>query len=164
MSLCTVVVCLLAQSVGRVAPPRSPLDQAVALLGLGNPQAAKELLAQIEARDPSYEAARRYLALCLHELKDQRGFLKAIESIDLDAPVVPPEVREDLAFRQIDALFQCRKFEDIFDKIRAFRTTYSVSHRLEAVREYEMAALFERGMKKAYEAAMLKDADKSAAR
>jgi hypothetical protein len=140
------------------------LTTAIAVLSEGKLEQAKELLSRIGPGDPAYPAAQRYLALCLHEAGDWRGFLKLTEQMDLTAPVVPAEIREELAFRQIDALFRARKFEEIFGRIEAFQQRYPGSGHLAAVTEYRLASLFERGMKKAYEGAALTDPTKSAAR
>jgi len=147
-------------------PPGAPdkLGAAIALLNEGKPQDAKQLLATIEPGDPTYEAAKRYSALCSYELKDYLGFLKAVESFEIGAPVVPPEIQEELAFERVGALFYFRKFEDIFPKIQAFRTAHPASARLDAVAEYQMAALFERGMKKTYEAVQTRDTNRFNAR
>jgi len=142
----------------------SQLDDAVALLALGKPQEAKALLATIDAGDPAYEAAKRYSALCSYELKDYLGFLKAVESFEVSAPVVPAEIREELGYARIDALFRYRKFEDIFPKIQAFRTAHPDSARLDAVTEYQLAALYERGMKKTLEAVKTQDTNRFNAR
>ncbi len=165
-----IVACVSAAAVYVVAQTLLParrtdtLSQALVLFAKGNVQQAKDLLASIGPEQPGYEAARRYLALCMHELGDWRGFLKAVEGLDLDAPVVPVQVREELAFRQIDALFKARKFEEIFARMDAFQQRYPGSTHMAAVTEYRLASLFERGMKKAYEGAALTDATKSAAR
>jgi len=163
LALGAVAVFVLAQSISPNATV-SKLDSAIALLALDKPQEAKELLATIEPGDPSYEAAKRYSALCLYELKDYLGFLKAVESFEISAPVVPPEIQEELAFERIAARFYYRKFEDIFPKIQAFRTAHPASVRLDAVTEYQMAALLERGMKKLYEAALHKEGERYRAR
>jgi hypothetical protein len=156
LALGALTAYVLAQPVPPVATEKKPatkLDEAVALLIKDSPQQAKELLATVEASDPEYEAAQRYHALCLYELKDYSGFTNAVASFEINAPVVPPEVQEDLAFKQIDVLFRFRKFfDEIFPKIQTFRAEHPVSERLGAVTEYQLAALYERGIKKACEA------------
>ncbi len=90
-------------------------------------------------------------ALTLHGAKDYRGVMKALGKMDVRAVAVPPQMREDLAWARIDGLFFYRKFEDIFSAIEAFRKEHPASARLGAVTECEMAARFERGLKKSIE-------------
>jgi hypothetical protein len=70
-----VAIYVLAQ---QPAPPASSnkLANAVALIQADRPAEAKELLAAIGPDDAAFAAAQRYLALCLHELKDYHGFMK----------------------------------------------------------------------------------------
>lgn len=158
-----IVVYVVAQTFV-VQRQADKLTAALAVLGQGDVQQAKELLTAIGPGEPAYPAAQRYLAICVHEAGDWRGFLKLTEQMDLSAPVVPREIREELAYRQIDALFKARKFEELLPRISAFQQTYPGSTKLPGVIEYQLAALFERGMKKAFEAAKLTDPNKSAAR
>jgi len=99
-----LAVYVFAQS-GTPVAPADTLDDAVALLAQGKPQEAKALLAAIDASDPTYEAAKRYSALCSYALKDHLGFLKAVESFEVSEPIVPPEIREELGYARIDVLF-----------------------------------------------------------
>ena len=93
-----VVVYVVAQSfVGQRQADK--LTTAIVVLSEGRLEQAKELLSRIGPGDPAYPAAQRYLALCLHEAGDWGGFLKLTEQMDLTAPVVPAEIREELAFR-----------------------------------------------------------------
>lgn len=111
------------------------------LIGPGNAETAKK------GRD----------ALNLHAAKDYSGLIKALEKIDLQAASVPPQMRENLAWARIDGLFFFRKFEDIFAVIDTFRNEHPSSARLGVVAEYEMAALFERGLKMTLEAVRFKN-------
>jgi len=150
-----------SESSGNAPPPLSAnanaLAEAIALYNAGKSAEAQALLVTLPKDDPDFAAAERYRALCLHDLKDYHGFMKAIESADIRAAVVPPGIVEKLAFNQIDCLFFFRKFEDIFPAIQSFQNSHPDSVHLGAVTEYKLAALFERGLKKTLEACRLKD-------
>lgn len=122
--VCAVVAFVVGQTL-LPGPRADTLSEALDLLVKGNAQQAQELLGAIGPGDPRYEAARRYVALCMHEQGDWRGFFEQVKGIDLNAPVVPAAVREELAFRRIDALFRARKFEEIFLGDRRVRATIS---------------------------------------
>jgi tetratricopeptide (TPR) repeat protein len=136
-------------------------EKAIALYHGGNAQQAKDVISGISEQDPDYGAARCYNALCLYELKDYVGFYREMELPVVKKTVVPQAIREDLAFKHIDVLFYLRRFEDIFPRIQAFQNEFPGSAHLNPVTEYRMAALFERGMKKAIETSNLKDPEQS---
>jgi len=133
------------------------LNQAVLLRDENKPQEARTIIATIDKADASYGAAMCCDALCLYDLNDKKGFLKALESPSIQKANISSAFKEDLEFKQIDALFYYRRFDDITPKLQAFKDTYKNSTRSGAVDEYNMALLFERGMKKTYEAGILKD-------
>jgi hypothetical protein len=133
------------------------LTDAINLLNEGKPQEASKLIATIPPDNPEYPAAQCYQALCLYELKDFPGFLKQMESPAITKAAMIPDVGKDLALKYIDALFKYRKFEQLLPQIELFQNDYPDSPQLPVVAEYQMATLFERGMKKAIEAGGLKN-------
>lgn len=116
---------------------------------------AKELIDTIDENDPDYDAAQAYGAVCAFRLDDLKGFLNAMETLDLNQGGTPPEIREDLAYKQIDALFNYRKFESLLERIPQFQSNHPNSSELWPMFEYQMATLFERGMKKTLEASTM---------
>ena len=95
------------------ATDSSKLNDAVALIHNGNPQKAVELLATINAADPEYSPAQYYNALALYEGKDVLHFMQAMAALPTNDVPVTAELREDLCFKQIDALFQYHKFDTL---------------------------------------------------
>src|SRR5207249_1484767 len=114
------------------------LDDAIALLNGGQPEQAKQLIATIGQDQPDYGAAQCYNALCLYALGDYRGFLKQLDSAAVKQATIGADVREDLAFKQIDALFRYRRFEDLLPRLRAFQQAYPTSPRIRPLKEYWM--------------------------
>jgi hypothetical protein len=133
------------------------LGEAINLLNGGKPKEASALLAMIDPDDPEYSAAQCYRALCLYELKDFPRFMKQMESPAIKEAAITPEIGKDLALKHIDTLFKYRKFEQALPQIEKFQNDYPASPQLPVVAEYQLATLFERGMKKAIEASALKD-------
>jgi len=133
------------------------VGDAMALLKDGQPQQAQELIATIPQGDPEYPAAQCCQALCLYELKDNLGFLNVMKSPVIMEAVIAPAIREELDYKHIKALFQYRQFEEVLPAIKRYQTGNTNSAELRAVAEYELAALFERGMKKTTEACRSKD-------
>lgn len=140
------------------------LSEAITLLNTGKPAQANEVIASIAPSDHEHAAAQGYKALCLYELKDTLGFLKTTEAMNLKQLPVSREIGEDLAFKQIDVLFYFRKFDDLLPKIQSYWDQNPSSPRVAAVTEYYLAALFERGMKKTYQACQINDTNQFFAR
>ena len=141
----------LAQHLPSTASP-AKLDAAVALLNQGQPQAARAVLATIAQKDASYGQAKAYDALCLYALADGKRFLKAAEAPEIPAASLPESVREDLDYKRISALFLYRRFDELLPRLAEYQADHPDSVRLPAMAEYQMAGLYERGMKKVYEA------------
>ena len=156
LAFSTLIPCALAAT--------GKLNQAVALFNQGQPQAARTVLATIGTNDAGYGIAKCYDALCLYSLTNKLGFLKTLKSPAVQGAIIPNALVEDLEFKQIDALFYYRKFEELLPKIAEFQASHENSPRLPAVAEYQLAALYERGMKKVYEASILGDGDGFASR
>lgn len=150
---------VLAQQIESATPTLAPgrLADAIALLRDGNPQQATNLIATIAPGEPEYAAAQCYGALCLYELKDFVGFMKLVDAPVVKDAVIAPVIREELAFKHIDALYQYRKFENVLPKIRAFQSQCTNVARLKAATEYRLASLFERGMKQTEDACLNTD-------
>lgn len=160
--LAIILVCggLVAYVVAQQAAPANPetkLTQAYALINSGEPQAAQELLATIAETDPDFAAAKHYKALTLAVAKDRLGFLKSLEKLPTTPVRLPREVETDLAAHRIEALFFYRNFEEMLPRALAFQEENADSPHADAVREYLLAGLFERGLKKTFEAGKLKD-------
>jgi hypothetical protein len=146
--------------IAQQTPPSSAaakLQQAVALINDGQPQQARDLIATIVPSEPEYQIARFYDAFALYELKDYPRFLKLIETLPSHEIMGGELLRENLGFKQIDALFQQRRFEELLPQTEAFSQKHPDPSQLSAVAEYRLASLFERGMKKTYEACATKD-------
>lgn len=157
LALSTLIASMLsvwAQS-KPVAGTADKLNPAIALLNQGKPSEAREVIAKIDKTDASYGAAKCYDALCLYQLDDKRKFLKAVESPDVQSAKVAPALREDLEFKQIDALFYYRRFDELLTNAQSFQKGHGHSARLPTVAEYQLATLFEHGMKKSYESCLL---------
>jgi hypothetical protein len=152
LAVLTVVASVYAQPKAAVASGK--LNQAVALLSQGKPQEARAVLATVDKTDASYRTAKCYDALCLYGLNDKQRFLKALKSPEIEQANIPPALREELEYEQIDSLFFYRKFEELLPKIAEFKAGHADSAQMNAVAEYEMAGLFERGMKNLRDAAL----------
>lgn len=125
------------------------------LLALGEPGQAQKLLATITTNNTEYPAAQCYQALCFWRMTNRLEFLKKMESPAAKRAVIGRHVRQDLTYKYIQDLFFYRKFEKIFPQIELFLKSYPRSKQSPMVGDYAMATLFERGMKKAIEAANL---------
>lgn len=152
-----LVAYVVAQQTNRAAPPESKLTQAYALISLGQPQAARELLATIAEADPDFTASKHYQALALAAAKDRLGFLKALEKLPPTPVALPQEVATELAAHHIEALSFYRQFEELLPKAVTFLEQHGEGAEAPAVREHLLAGLFERGLKKSFEAGKLKD-------
>lgn len=140
-----------------VSPARDQLATAIALLNEGRPQEARTVLTNISPTDPEHGVAQFYDALALHAAQDKLGFLNKLEALKPNTAPVPAQLREELAVRQLDALFHYRKFDDLLTNAAAFEQAQPDSEQLQIIAEYRLAALFERGMKKTAEACSTKD-------
>jgi hypothetical protein len=138
----------------------SKIRQAVTLYQGGQLQTAKTLLAEVDPKDPDYGLARCYNALCMYDLKDYRGYIKEMDNPIVEKAVVSGPVRSELEYRRIGALFYFRRFDDILSRAQSFQNLSTNSVQIQAVNEYRLATLFERGMKKAQEASWSKDPEK----
>jgi len=127
------------------------LNQALTLLEASNFNEARSALATVNSQDANYPTTRGLDALCLYQL-DKRKFIDLMHKPEMVSMAFPAELSEELDFDQIDTLFFYRNFEEIMPKIREFGNRYSNSPKHAAVAEYQMASLYERGMKKVYEA------------
>jgi len=153
----TVTLAVRAQQSATTA---DQLELAVQLLDKGETRLAQTLFANIAPTDPRYGLAQAYDALCRYELcrsagtNDYRWFFSALTSPALQQAELPRQLREDLAFTEIDARFQSRRFgsANTLRLVSAFKQEYSDSVRLDAMADYELAAWFERGMQSLYKA------------
>ncbi len=153
----TVTLAVRAQQSATTA---DQLELAVQLLDKGETRLAQNLFANVAPNDPAYAIAQAYDALCRYELcrsagtNDYRWFFSALTSPALQQAELPRQLREDLAFTEIDARFQSRRFgsANTLRLVSAFKQEYSDSVRLDAMADYELAAWFERGMQSLYKA------------
>jgi len=160
--LATVAIAMLAQrSLAAAAPDQ--LAVAIKLYQQGEVSLAQAMFAAIQPNDPACGVAQAYDALCRYALcraartNDYRWFLNALASPAVQQAVLPPELREDLAFKEIDALYLSGQFQEdqALRKIAAFQTAYPASARLSVMAEYDLAARLERGMQWIYKAALV---------
>ncbi len=151
-----LVAYVLAQQAAP-AHPESKLSLAETLIQAGQPEAARELLATIPANDPEYAAGKHYDALALATTQDRLGFLNAMEKLPALPANVSPAVALELTVRHIEALSFYRKFEELLPKALTFQEQHADAPDAAAVREHLLAGLFERGLKKTFEAGKLKD-------
>jgi hypothetical protein len=152
-------ITMLAQRSSAAAAP-DQLSAGIAIYQQGEFRLAQAVFAQISPSDPAYGVAQAYDALCRYELcraartNDYQWFLNALESPVLASAGLAPELREDLAFKEVDALYQSGQFEGRpgFTKVSAFLQAYPASSHTAAMREYELAAGLDRGMAHVYRA------------
>ena len=156
LALLTCLTSVVAQQLS-AANGSGKLSQAVLLLNQGRSQEARVIIALIDKKDANYGTARYYDALCLYGLNNKKEFLKVLESPEIQGANISPALREDLEFKQIDAMFYCRQFDELAPKVQSFQRGHGHSARSNVVAEYQLAGLFERGMKKTYEACLLKN-------
>lgn len=133
------------------------LAEAIELINDGKPHQARGVITKIPASDPSHGEAQFYDALALHETQDKLGFLKKLDSLKTNEAIISVQLNEELAVRELDALFHYRKFDEVLNNAQAFKQTNPNSPQLQIVEEHCLAALFERGMKKTTEACSTKD-------
>jgi hypothetical protein len=154
-----VSIPLLAQRSSAAATP-DQLSAGLAIYQQGEFRLAQALFAEISPSDPAYAVAQAYDALCRYELcraagtNDYQWFSNALQSATLQSADLAPELREDLAFKEVDALYHSGQFEGRpgFTKISAFLQAYPASSHTAAMREYELAAGLDRGMAHVYRA------------
>lgn len=162
----TVTARVLAQqSAGTTAADAFQL--AVALYEQGEVRQAQPLFAGVAPSSPAYGIAMAYDALCRYEIcradatNGYSWFLSALKAPALQQAALPAELREDLAFKDIDALYRTGQFQDdkALPKIATFQATYPASARWAALTEYELAARLERGMARIYKATIAEPRD-----
>jgi len=162
LALALAAMVLVAQrSTAALSPAQ--LATAIALYQHNALQQAQSIFAAVDSKDPSYAMAQAYDALCRYALcreastNDYRWFLKALASPVVLRADLPTDLREDLAFKEIDAIYQSGQFQedDALPKIAAFKAAYPGSSRLNVVAEYELAARLEKGMQWIYKAALV---------
>jgi hypothetical protein len=153
-ALATIV---FAQQLGTTTST-AKLSQAESLLQQGKPQAARDVIATIDVLDANYALGRCFDLLCLHALKDYRGVVTNAGSVVVASANLTPVLRENLSFAHADALFQLKQHESVLPKLQAFCRDHPASSRVALVREYELASLFEFGMKQTGHASRLTDA------
>lgn len=87
---------------------------------------------------------------------DWRRCLEALESARTQAGTLPAALEEELAFAQIDALYQARRLDspEALKVVTEFQGAFPGSARAQAVNEYELAARFELGFGRVYDAAL----------
>ena len=164
-----LVLCLalgaysFAQTGGSSTPPDN-LQAAIALLNQNQLQQAQQLFASVSTNSPDYNIARCYDALCLYQLDDKRKFLRILQSSAVQNAQISQDMAEDLEFKQIDALFFYRRFEELFPAIAVYQAEYPNLTRIGQVTEYQTAGLFERGTKKIFEAVKIADTNQFLAR
>jgi hypothetical protein len=161
LALAVSATILVAQRAAAQTAP-GQLTAAIALYQQGEVSLAQALFAAISANDPAYGVAQAYDAFCRYALcraaatNDYRWFLTALASPAVQKAVLPQELWEDLAFKEIDALYQSGEFLTHnalpITKITTFQKEYPASARLGALAEYQLAAWFERGMRWVYKA------------
>ena len=159
LASCSLAIYVVAQQL-RPSLATSQLDMAIALFESDEVREAQPLFAAVATNDPSYPIAQAYDALCRYELcrtagtNDYRWFFNALTSPALQQATLPRELREGLAFTEIDARFQSRRFgsANTLQLVSSFKRQYRDSARLPAMADYELAAWFERGMQSLYKA------------
>jgi hypothetical protein len=148
----------VALACGLAATARAgTMDDAVALYNAGKYQQARELCITVAKQASDYPLAEYYNALCLYELKDYKKFLRKVESVETNKLAIDAKQKEHLASKYIDAAYRARRFDLVLPRIEAFWKDYPGSPHTGELLEYKIAALFEWGQKKAYEAGILKD-------
>lgn len=120
------------------------LDEAVGLMNNHRPKEARAVLATVDKADPVFATAKGLDAL--YQL-DKKQFYDRMRTQELATAEWPEAVREDLDFKNIDTLLFYRKFEELLPKIGEFSDLHAGSPRAEMMVEYQLAALYERGMK-----------------
>jgi hypothetical protein len=122
---------------------------------------AQRLFASVDATDPAYGVAQAFDALCRYEvcraeMNGFRWFFEALLSPSLRSATLPPDLQEALAFKQIEATYQVGQFDSptTLDLIQRFKGAFPNSDRLNAISEYELAALVEAGFQRIYDAAL----------
>lgn len=142
-------VCLIAVAKPSSAPnDNDKLNQSIALFKQGKYAEAHAALTNLPANSPVHGQAKAYDALCRYAQGDQKKFLSTLESPEIQTVALPDDVREDLDFKQIDALMYYRKFEEALAKAEKFTRQHANSPRVGAMAEYQLAGLYEKGMKK----------------
>ena len=124
------------------------LQAAIALYEQGEARLAQPMFGAIAPSSPAYGAALAYDSLCRYEIcradvtNGYSWFLDGLKAPALQQATLPAELQEELAFKQIDALYVSRQFgsPESLSLITEFRTTYPASARLPALTEYELAA------------------------
>jgi hypothetical protein len=87
-----------------------------------------------------------------------------VQSIAVQQAAMTPEMSEALAFDEIDSLYFYRRFDLLLTETQAYLNQNPNSPRAEAVSEYAMAGLFERGLKKMRESVILTSTNQSNSR
>jgi hypothetical protein len=132
------------------------LHQGIALFKAGRVTEARTVLTNLPATSAWHGQAKAYLALCRYAQGDHKKFLDSVKSPAVQAAVLPEDVREDLDYKQMDSLMYFRKFDEVLPLTEQFARQHPDSPRVAAMAEYQLASLYERGMKKLAEAAQLK--------
>ena len=156
LAFATVSIRLLAQQ------SADTLEPALALYQQGELRQAQALFAAVNSNDVAYATAQAYDALCRYEicrLEETNGyswFLNALKSPTLQQATLSPELREDLAFKEIDARYRSRLFGSIatIPLIASFQQGYPTSAHAAAMTEFKLAAWFERGMQRLFGASL----------
>ena len=156
LTFAVVATYVLAQQIAP-ATKAGKLNEAIGLLNNGKPTEARGVITNIPPSDPEFGAAQFYDALALSEANDQLGLLNKMEVLKTNKSVVAVQLKEDLAVRELDALFYYRNFDELLTQANAFKQAHPDSTQINVVVEHQLAALFERGMKKTTEACSTKD-------
>ena len=157
--------CLANQALAQqlsAATSASQLQAAVALFDAGEVRMAQTRFAEIATSDPGCEIALAYDALCRYEVcradptNGYGWFLQAFRSPSLKQAVLPPEIREDLAYKQIAASYQETQVDpqESVALISRFKKDYPNSQHQVALAEYELAAWFETGAQTLFAASL----------
>jgi len=160
--LAAVAASLLVARLRAATDSSDTAQNASALFAQGELQKAQALFAAVPPSDPAYSEACAYDALCRYQIcraaqtNDYRWFFDALKSPALQDPSVPKELREELAFAEIDARYASRQFGslNILPLIAAFKKQYPTSSHTAALEEYALAAYLEHGFDALYEAAL----------
>lgn len=155
-SLAAVATYVLAQQTAP-ATKAGKLNEAIGLLNEGKPKEARGVITNIPPSDPEFGASKFYDTLALSEAGDRLGLLNNMVVLKTNKAVVPVRLKEELAIRQLDALFHYRKFDELLTNAAVFKQEFANSAQTSVVIEHQLAALFERGMKKTTEACSSKD-------
>ena len=142
----------------RTAAPRAtpgPLATALTCYEAGQFELARQQFAAVATNDAAYPLALAYDALCRYELCRAKGknqyqwFLNALNGRAWgDDALLPPALREELAFKEVDARYRRWRFGDdaVAEAAGRFLALFPASAQRGAAAEYAVAGRWERGL------------------